>query len=297
MAAMKPGDVIIFEAGDSWLSKAIAKLTDSNVSHAAMRYTGGRMVEMKSGGIRVNGCYETLRGEKAYLLRLSPEKDPTPLIAAADQYIREKTIYDFPDLVFFAGLLIYRGIRPTRPWQNVADMVINAACAVLDRALNRIIHYGSKAPYMVCSQLVYQCYLDCGPEYEIRLQDALLQSAVLERISIADLAHDRPQSERLFHQDPAFKIHMEIESMAHALCDAADSTDPADPIKTKRLGETDLHGTVSYAKRFMELLERIVEQSEIDLPLPALFVAPSDLLSHAVNLKQYDTAVLSRRKG
>ena len=27
MITMKPGDVIIFEAGDSWLSKCIAKLT------------------------------------------------------------------------------------------------------------------------------------------------------------------------------------------------------------------------------------------------------------------------------
>ena len=37
MITMKPGDVIIFEAGDSWLSKCIAKLTNSTVSHAAIR--------------------------------------------------------------------------------------------------------------------------------------------------------------------------------------------------------------------------------------------------------------------
>ena len=40
MITMKPGDVIIFEAGDSWLSKCIAKLTNSTVSHAAIRYSG-----------------------------------------------------------------------------------------------------------------------------------------------------------------------------------------------------------------------------------------------------------------
>ena len=37
MITMKPGDVIIFEAGDSWLSKCIAKLTNSTVSHAAIQ--------------------------------------------------------------------------------------------------------------------------------------------------------------------------------------------------------------------------------------------------------------------
>ena len=51
MITMKPGDVIIFEAGDSWLSKCIAKLTNSTVSHAAIRYSGDKMIEMGRNGI------------------------------------------------------------------------------------------------------------------------------------------------------------------------------------------------------------------------------------------------------
>ena len=36
MGNLQSGDILIFEAGDNWLSKCIAKLTNSNVSHAAM---------------------------------------------------------------------------------------------------------------------------------------------------------------------------------------------------------------------------------------------------------------------
>ena len=114
MITMKPGDVIIFEAGDSWLSKCIAKLTNSTVSHAAIRYSGDNMIEMGGNGIQLSRCRETAHGgEKAYLLRLSPEKDPAPLIAAAKRYLDEDVQYDYPDLIFFAGLLIYRTVRPT----------------------------------------------------------------------------------------------------------------------------------------------------------------------------------------
>ena len=81
MITMKPGDVIIFEAGDSWLSKCIDKLTNSTVSHAAIRYSGDNMIEMGGNGIQLSSCRETAHGgEKAYLLRLSPEKDPACLL-------------------------------------------------------------------------------------------------------------------------------------------------------------------------------------------------------------------------
>ena len=83
------------------------------------------MIEMGGNGIQLSSCRETAHGgEKAYLLRLSPEKDPAPLIAAAKRYLDEDVQYDYPDLIFFAGLLIYRTVRPTPRWQKITDLIL-----------------------------------------------------------------------------------------------------------------------------------------------------------------------------
>ena len=53
MNELKPGSVVVFKAGDNWVGKAIAWLTDSDVSHAAMMLENMAMVEMGASGIRV----------------------------------------------------------------------------------------------------------------------------------------------------------------------------------------------------------------------------------------------------
>lgn len=286
METMKSGDVIIFEAGDNWLSKAIAKLTDSNVSHAAMRYKGDSIVEMGAGGISVSKCNIADEGDKAYLLRLFPEKDSTPLIEAAEKYIDAGTVYDYPDLVFFAGLLVYRAIRPTMRWQKVTDVVLNAACAVLDKILNRIIQQGGDTPALVCSQLVYQCYLDCGEEYKIKLKDALLQGAIHGKVVLAKLLEDRTDIEPVLYDRAQEEI--DLEALAQELCVAMEEED------TVLLGENELCGTLGYAKKFLDLVEHLMKELDMDIPVPALFVAPNDLLDHAVNLKKYAEVFLMR---
>ena len=60
----------------------------------------------------------------------------------------------------------------------------------------------------------------------------------------------------------------------------------------KRQGE--LRNTVNLAADFLDLVEQVLKHSGIDIPVPALFVAPSDLLNRAVNLQQYGTAMISR---
>ncbi len=286
MEAMKSGDVIIFEAGDNWLSKAIAKLTGSNVSHAAMRYKGDSIVEMGAGGISVSKCNIADKGDKAYLLRLFPEKNPTPLIEAAEKYVDAGTVYDYPDLVFFAGLLVYRAIRPTMRWQKVTDVVLNAACAVLDKMLNRIIQHGGDTPALVCSQFVYQCYLDCGAEYKIKLKDALLQGATHGKVVLAKLLEDRKDVEPALCDKLVKEV--DLEALAYELCVAMEEDD------TVLLGENELCGTLGYAKKFLDLAEYIMKELDMDIPVPALFVAPSDLLEHAVNLQKYAEVFLVR---
>jgi len=105
MGNTKPGDIIIFKAGDTWISKTIAWLTESDVSHAAIVLEDGRIAEMGPGGLFVNKI-EVLEGDDEMLLRLVPEKDSAPLMKAAQVYIDSEVRYDFPALAFIGGLIV-----------------------------------------------------------------------------------------------------------------------------------------------------------------------------------------------
>ena len=48
---------------------------------------------MGSNGIACSKCKEAENGDNAYLLRLSPERDAAPLLAAAKEYPDEKGIF------------------------------------------------------------------------------------------------------------------------------------------------------------------------------------------------------------
>lgn len=66
MQKLKCGDVLVFKAGDNWLSKTIAWFTDSDVSHAAMMLDDKRMVEMSASGIYVSNV-EALEGDSTMI--------------------------------------------------------------------------------------------------------------------------------------------------------------------------------------------------------------------------------------
>ena len=293
MSDMRSGDILIFEAGDDWIGKSIAKLTNSTVSHAAMRCADGTMVEMGLHGIAVSTCREAAEGDRAYLLRLDPERDPAPLLAAAKRYVDQGTKYDFPDLVLFAGLLIYRSIRPTPRWQKITDYILELACAEADKLLNRLINRGG-GPAMVCSQLVYQIYQDCGAEYRIVLKDSLLQADLAPApgaVCLADLLADAAAPDRSpAAAPPPPEEEVDLEELARELYEALDQAPEEDMLDTGVLT-----GTLDKAARFLDLLESILERAGVELPVRALFVAPSDLLEHAENLRQYDTAYIVRK--
>lgn len=289
METRKTGDILIFKAGDDWVGKSIAWLTHSEVSHAAMLISPDTMVEMGSRGITVNGLREGPEGESAYLLRLDPEKDPAPLVQAAQGYIDQELHFDYPDLVILAGQLIYRTVRPTARWRKITDLILELACAELDKLLNRMLHKGKKVPAMICSQLVYQCYYDCGPDYQIVLKSALLQdTGSAGMICLADLASEMDMAAAPDIQVP---VDMEPEVLAKELYESLLEADEANEML---LETADLSGTLAQVSKFLDLVERILETSGVDLPIPALFVTPCDLLENAVNLKRHGTGKIVR---
>lgn len=291
---IKVGDILIFEAENDWISKSIAILTNSDVSHAALVHDDMELAEMGLSGIQSNKFHVDSSGRKVYQLRLDPEKDPLPIAKAAEAYLNAKVPYDKPSLYILAGLLIFRSIRrPTTRWRKVTDLIINAACLVLDKMINKHIH-GSDTKVMVCSQLVYQCYLDCGKDYKIKINNGLLQDTALNGIRLADIAENN-LIDSFAETTETSEINLDSvnsDDLARELFEALSDVDNDEELLT----ESDLMGTAGKAKKFMNLLEDMLERLSIKMPLDALFVTPADLLSNAENLKQISTFKMKRDK-
>lgn len=283
---LKPGDVLIFKAGDDFVGRSIAWITKSDVSHAAMVFGNDTIIEMGAKGIQLSHIHLKDGSGGAYQLRLNPAKAPESLILAAQKYLDRETPYDFPALVLLAGLLIYRQIRPTPKMKIVTDMILRAACKILDALIDDIIHKKS-ARAMVCSQLVYQCYRDCGGEYEIKIHNGDLQASngTARLIDLIGTAQDECLSEA---EIPAVE-HTDDE-LAKMLLAALEESAKEDA----DLSFADDNTLVSRARQFLERIEKLLEEADIDIPIDALFITPGDLLYHAENLEKIDFLEVER---
>ncbi len=299
---LNPGDIVIFKAADHWISKSIAWLTRSDVSHAAMICENNTMVEMGLSGISVcNVCaVEGVEGDEAYLLRLNPEKPVAPLVKAAAKYVDAKTRYDIPSLAILAGMIIYRNIRKTPEMVRATDLILNGACLLLDRVIQKIQKQPGKP--MVCSQLVYQIYRDCGEEYEIHFEGGLFMDGSAgddsDTFCLADIIAENELTEEIDNNDNEAPIsgaaaEPDTEELARLFCEAMENAGKVNG--TGLDADIDIRNITKLARRFLALVEEILEKTSSDLPLDALFVAPSDLAYHAKNLTRIAALHIERK--
>lgn len=303
MNALTKGDIIIFKAEDSWFSKAIAVLTHSDVCHAAMVYSEDSLVEVGANGVVISRV-DIQEGDGVYVLRLASQPDAAPLIRSADTYLAAKTRYDFPGLVLLAGVLIYRYITPSPLLLKTAGHILDAACLALDNMLQRALKYPGRA--VVCSQLVYQIFYDCGDAYRIQVSDGCLWDSLPE---------GRPGSVRLFDQlclssDDTFEPEAlpeqeqetpDTEALAKELYLALSKNDssPAAPSCDSRRQcqentAADLSCVVKKAECFLSRLKNFLKLIGSDTPMDSLFVTPADILYHSSNLKREGMLTLTR---
>ncbi len=284
MEALRVGDILLFEAGDHLLSKAIALLTESSVSHAALLYTQDEIVGMGLHGVsafRFSVDPSGAPNEDADLIhvrRMNGEPDPAPIIGAAQVYLDQKLVYDMPLLVLLGGLLVYRKLRFTSATWPFVKPILRGAVAALDNWLNE----RQGRPAQVCSQFVQQCYLDAG--YPIRFQNGILQGE--QGLCIVDLLQDEP-TEASQLTDGSQEDVM-LDDAFWTRFNQALSLQTEDDICLFEPPQDALHA----AKAFADRAERL--SLETATPLKAMFVTPADLLSHASNLYDIGSAWIRR---
>lgn len=289
---LNKGDIIIFKAEDDWLSKSIAWLTNSDVSHAAMVYSENSIIEIGIRGIGIHKV-NTSNGRGAYIMRLKAEVDAEPLIQSADKYYRSKIQYDFPALFLLAGLLVRKKFNPTTRLLSITNRILSSACLELDKYMQKVIlHHGERD--MVCSQLVYQIFYDCGGSYQIQIKQkkkfSLLAVDHSSAICLEDLAENLPENnslkQPLSNHLPELDntvINSEAKELYTALCESEKAVAALGNDFSQSI--PDLQEGALNARKFLDKTKELLSLAGSDFPMDAMFVTPADLAYHTSNLK------------
>lgn len=281
------GDILIFKAEDDYLSKCIAWLTDSDTSHSAMIYTKDSITESVAPGVMTNKI-ETGKGEAAYLLRLTPARNPKPLIDAAKKYLDAGTHYNFPSLLYLAGLLLFRKIRPTNKLLNITERIMTCACLELDKLLQKLATHPENRS-MVCSQFVYQVYYDCGKDYQIRIHNESMNT--LKQDTGAVRLYDLCNQNFTSANDASVKNRIIEESSDELIEQLYEALHPADLTNAVSLEN---FRTPPIIDLFSQKLHKLMEILDSDMPIDSLFVSPGDFVYHSENLENKGELLIER---
>lgn len=156
---LRVGDILVFPAPEeSKLSQAIALLTDSSVSHAALMYKIDDellIAESTIGGIRLTPLPDEQPFVRRYHLNA---EELNKLLNSIEHYIQDETDYAYVDLVLLGILLVYKRFSKKTLTNKIFYTFLEHVARLLAETVNNLFSKG-KIP-MVCSQYVAQCFVD-----------------------------------------------------------------------------------------------------------------------------------------
>lgn len=309
---IKKGDMVLFFAGDTWLSKSISYLTGGEVTHAAMMYAEDSIIEILSDGVQVNQVavwHEEGKGKKAYVMRHRKGLAYEPLKKSADAYLAADISYDFPGLYLLGALLIYNKFVPTARFLKSTELILELAVRQLDHFIQKQIrHNPGKA--MVCSQFIYQLFYDCGGAYRIPIVDGCFSvnnktdGCSQKEICLAQLGEtfvDAAADERRSGRKEAVLDDCSVTVTEQSIEMAAKElylslTDIECGMEGDELcsSPANMDKASFLAGQFLNRVKELREKLGADYPLDAMFVTVADLASHAPDLERVDTVYIER---
>lgn len=310
ISSLQQGDIILFSPDESdTLSKAIAWITDSEVTHTAMiYYTNDEVAEETLHGLVLTPTQTRIDSQRtAFVLRLkqgAQEIDMKKVVDIAAQYVNSDQPYATADLLFIAIYFLFEKCSKDTRVNAAIAKIIKLAMEVLIDITNEKLYPG-KDP-MHCSQFVYHCYKEAGPEYEIILKKdtaAINTYGLLQNIKGQDLDCDlsyeeirkeiieQRQQETNLKQSNSQTKNIEVQKAVEELVAAlkADKMNKANKIKPTLETIALDKDFVNLIHRFCILLTKSDSLKEAMKKLDELrefFVTPGDLLTHTENLVQ-----------
>lgn len=308
VSKLKAGDIMTFdgerdEQGNlDPLSHLIMILTDSEVSHGGLyiQEDPPAMADAALSGLHAHLVADKgnpLRPVHICRLKMADQLDLTPVIEAANKYIKDDLVYPMPDLILLGMILVYKNVSHV----SLKQKVIIGLLKIITAKIKSILEdkkYEGKHP-MICSEFVYQCYLDASkkdPRLKLNLKNGDLQLSLRHRTSITLLDHyidyrfsqqkffasnDEPIEKSLFENKIEDIEENESELLQMAIKGVHDkdrlfgeNKDLSLAVQDFLIAHQQLKGTP--ISSFKNLIDNAKEQQ-------AFFVTPNDLLCHISN--------------
>lgn len=184
-ADLKAGDVLLYH-GTALVSDLIRLFDGSDYSHAAI-YDGANIAEAVGSGVVSDSVVLSIEGAAfvdVFRFRSStgqglddPAYGAQPIIDRINYYVAEGDRYAYEEIFLLAFLAATRRL-PVVGWIPGLGKILRTFLDNAVDVLNKIIA-GGKEP-MICSELVYRCYVEAGGKYKINIvgADLLMQSSI-----------------------------------------------------------------------------------------------------------------------
>lgn len=160
---LKPADVLLVQ-GSGLFSRFIRLFDGGRYSHAAI-WDGAKVIEMEChqgdgleqndlahtvGGANFVHCYRYISSDRHQLG--DQNYPPEPILAEVANYVKQSPAYGYSQVMLLGLLLAAREI-PNPAMAIILRHILDEAAEWVQRVLS-----GNKAP-LICSELVYNCYL------------------------------------------------------------------------------------------------------------------------------------------
>ena len=171
---LQPCDVLLYH-GNSAVSQIIQWFSDSGYSHSSI-YDGSMVVEAVPEGVKRHTVAESVadtvfvdvwRLKKDGHVIGSPELPAAPVLGVAATYAAEGGRFAYEELLLLALLCTTRRLPlPFLRW------ALDSAAGLLENMVDE-----EKEP-MICSELVFRCFSEAGPEYDPRIRGVDIRAKV-----------------------------------------------------------------------------------------------------------------------
>lgn len=159
------GDVFLFEPDNSCISQLICKLTNAPVSHAAMYFKDGNIIEQTPPNLKTRSI-AGIKDRVVYVRRYknSNETSSKALLEVAQAHLENEDVYSMGNLVAVGVLCIFNVWKPHA--KEKIKLALATLCILLAKAIDKKMHEGKHAT--TCSQFVYETYREA--KYKLHIE-------------------------------------------------------------------------------------------------------------------------------
>lgn len=294
VSELQAGDILLIEPCDELISKLIAKVTKSPVSHTALSCgksddIGSVMEETPPVAVRSTVLNRTER--TAYVMRLNSNIKCDAVMDIAAKYVLEELPYANAQLPFIALYCLISDFTEGDKLQGLIKRIVRLALGVIVEIQDKHRYEGKNA--MMCSQFAYHCYREAGKEYKINMNDEVIYTLINK---IIDIISKEPQiaieSEKYVLDNEYEEDINNQDKLLDELCREIDDARKNNVQSNKKKPDVDFIKVVcQFAKKFVMFYGEGIDDSkdmkyylEKLMEMKEYFISPGDLLNNTQNL-------------